>query len=230
MKSENKIAKTKKQGRRSRDEARQEILDRAVDFLWEHPFRDLTIPLLMKQTSIGRSSFYVYFRDKYHLIEALLKDIEQETDVAIVPWLRRGDDPLNALFDTTKGMINVFMIHGPIIRAVSEAAPLDTKLDVLWNRFLARFDKAVAAAIIRDQKAGLIGPLNPDETAYAMNRMDIAFMIEKFGRRPQADPEVVSNTLFSVLSQILYAQIPSSLRNPSPKNRKVKCQAAGNDR
>ncbi len=226
MKSKSTNTKSNKQGRRSRDEARQEILDTAVDFLWEHPFRDLTVPELMKSTSIGRSSFYVYFRDRYHLIEALLNILDQETNDAIVPWLKTGDNPFDALFETAKGMVDVFLIQGPIIRAIYEAAPLDSKLDILWNGFLKKYDKAVEAAIIRDQKAGLIGPLNPAETAHAVNRMDMAYLIERFGRRPQADPKTVFNTLFCILSQILYGKIPPSLLKSKLENGKTQSKVA----
>ena len=43
------------------ERTRAEILDAALEFLWSHPFRDMTVNTLMATTSISRSAFYRYF-------------------------------------------------------------------------------------------------------------------------------------------------------------------------
>ena len=45
------------------ERTRAAILNAAVDFLWTHPFREMTINSLMAPTGVGRSAFYQYFKD-----------------------------------------------------------------------------------------------------------------------------------------------------------------------
>jgi hypothetical protein len=56
-------------GRRSREAATREVLDAAVGFLWKHPFRELSIGTLMNRTSIRRTSFYIYFKELFGMVE-----------------------------------------------------------------------------------------------------------------------------------------------------------------
>ncbi|MDX2473986.1 MAG: TetR/AcrR family transcriptional regulator, partial [Candidatus Krumholzibacteria bacterium] len=42
---------------------RASILNAALDFLWSHPFREMTIAALMAGTDVGRSAFYQHFKD-----------------------------------------------------------------------------------------------------------------------------------------------------------------------
>ncbi|MGD8541585.1 MAG: TetR/AcrR family transcriptional regulator, partial [Desulfobacteraceae bacterium] len=56
---------------------RTKILNAALDFLWTHPFRDMTVSSLMAATGVSRSAFYQYFKDVRVVMKALL-DISQE--------------------------------------------------------------------------------------------------------------------------------------------------------
>ena len=40
------------------DRTRAAILNAALDFLWTHPFRDMTVASLMESTGVSRSAFY----------------------------------------------------------------------------------------------------------------------------------------------------------------------------
>jgi len=45
------------------ERTRAAILNAALDFVWSHPFRDLTITSLMASTGASRSALYQYFRN-----------------------------------------------------------------------------------------------------------------------------------------------------------------------
>ena len=62
--------------RRSPEVAEQEIIDAAEELLRERPFRELTVDEVMRRTELSRPSFYVYFRDRHHLV---LKVVERLT-------------------------------------------------------------------------------------------------------------------------------------------------------
>ena len=55
------------------ERTRAAILNAALDFIWTHPFRDMTVNSLMARTGVGRSAFYQYFKDLHEVMEALLE-------------------------------------------------------------------------------------------------------------------------------------------------------------
>jgi AcrR family transcriptional regulator len=195
-----------KKGRRSGDEARQEILDRAIDFLWEHPFREMTVARLMDLTTIGRSAFYVYFRDTGYLAETLLGQVQETIDEAINPWVAGVEEPVAALYESLRREVEVCVQVGPILRAVSEAAVTNPHLERLWNDFLEDFDRAVELRLRAEQEAGRVGPLDAAEIARAMTRLEAYYLIDAFGRRPRADPARVHKVLATIWISTVYGR------------------------
>jgi AcrR family transcriptional regulator len=45
------------------ERTRAAILNAALDFLWSHPFRDMTVNAVMASAGASRSAFYEYFGD-----------------------------------------------------------------------------------------------------------------------------------------------------------------------
>ena len=101
---------------RKSDRTRQAILDGALEFLWTHPFRDLTIKELMLVTGISRSAFYQYFSDVHELMEALLRSLEEDIFEVASPWLEGEGDPVTLLEETMSGLVKVCYKRGPILR------------------------------------------------------------------------------------------------------------------
>lgn len=113
---------------RKSEQTRMEILEAALDFLWTHPFRDLTVSELMSKTGASRSAFYQYFGDLYELIEALLRGLEASIFQVATPWLVGEGDPVPLLKESLTGLVRVCYERGPILRAVSDAAANDDRL------------------------------------------------------------------------------------------------------
>lgn len=197
-------------------------MDSAVRFLWEHNFRDLTIGELMSDTTLSRPAFYQYFKDLHELIEVLLKEVEGVMHETAHPWIRGKGEPIAALRESQKGVVQTCVDHGPIFRAVAEAAPLDERLEKTWSSFTGLWDDLVESRIKAQQGQGLIAKsLNPRRIANALNSLDTTVLIAEFGRRPQGDPEAVLDTLHHVWVSTLYG-------HPSRKSRRKpdrKCPA-----
>src|SRR5215217_1924797 len=64
--------------RRSPEVAEQEIITAAEELLRERPFRELTVDEVMRRTDLSRPSFYVYFRDRHHLVLRVVEHIGGE--------------------------------------------------------------------------------------------------------------------------------------------------------
>ena len=186
-------------------------MDSATRFLWNRPFRDLTVAELMAGTPLSRPAFYQYFADLHELIESLLRDVEIVMHQTANPWITGEGEPIAALRKSLGGVVQTCVEHGPILRAVVEAAPLDKRLERAWAAFHRRWDDAVEARIKAQQREGLIPRLNARRIAHALNALDAATLIAEFGRRPQGDPRAALNALHRIWVGTLYAQPPDTL-------------------
>ncbi|MBN1488639.1 MAG: TetR/AcrR family transcriptional regulator [Phycisphaerae bacterium] len=204
---------------RKSDRARRAIIDSAVKFLWTRPFRGMTVADLMARTRLSRPAFYQYFSDLHDLIEVLLREVESIMHQTANPWLSGEGEPIAALRESQKGVVQVCLDHGPIFRAVSEAAPLDERLERAWSAFTKRWDDVVEARIKSQQRDGLISKsLNARRIANALNHMDTTLLIAEFGRRPQGDPKAVLDTLHHIWTAALYGgQRAARMPRKSPR-------------
>ncbi|MEZ6143650.1 MAG: TetR/AcrR family transcriptional regulator [Zavarzinella sp.] len=189
---------------RKSEKTRTAILEAALEFVWDHPFRDMTVASITSRTGISRSAFYQYFNDLHDLMEVLLRGLGHDILEVSAPWFHGEGDPLPLLKVSLGALVQVCYERGPIVRAVSDAAPSDERLEKSWSNFLSGFDDIVAARIKQHQDAGLIPMFDPHPVAVALNRMDAALVIQSFGRRPQAEPRPVLETMIRIWSSTLY--------------------------
>ena len=201
----------KRSHRHAPEEARREILDSAARFLRKRHFRDLTVGEVMAGTTLSRPAFYQYFTDVHDLIVSLLRDIEAVMHQTASPWISGEGEPIAALRESNRGVVETCVKHGPIIRAIVEAAPLDERLEQAWTSFMERWDDAVEARIVAQQRDGLIPPLDARRIANALNSLDVNLVVAAFGRHPQGDPKEVLETMHRVWSSTLYGRPPRAL-------------------
>ena len=126
------------------ERTRAAILNAALDFIWSHPFRDMTVSSLMASTGVSRSAFYQYFNDLHELMETLLDMLQDEIFDVAEPWLAGVGDPVALLHETLAGLVHVCYQRGPFLRAVADAATTDKRLEKAWRQFLGRFDDAAS--------------------------------------------------------------------------------------
>ena len=69
---------SRRRRRRTPEVAEQEIIAAAEALLRERPFRELTVDEVMRRTDLSRPSFYVYFRDRHHLVLRVVEHIGGE--------------------------------------------------------------------------------------------------------------------------------------------------------
>ena len=183
---------------------RAAILNAALEFVWSHPFRDLTVNALMTPTGMSRSAFYQYFKDLHDLMETLLDMLRDEVFAATGSWFRGTGDPIALLNESLGGLVDVCYRLGPILRATDDAAATDERFEKAWNNFKKQFDDAVTARIEADQAQGLIPKFSARPVAIALNRLDAYTLIEAFGQKPRGEPEPVREALERIWISTLY--------------------------
>jgi AcrR family transcriptional regulator len=196
--------KKPKRRRRRPDEAEAEILDATERFLWKHPFRELNVMDLMDQTGLKRSSFYHYFNDRHDLIVKLVDRLAQELTKLNEIWMMGVTDPVADLRTGYEGIGRFWVQHGPVLRAIADAATQDPLVEKAHRAFRDRFIRGSAERIRADMARGLIAPLNADATAEALIMMSEAVLNEKLGDGSNRDWRPVIDALATIWQRALY--------------------------
>jgi len=186
------------------ERTRAAILNSALDFIWTHPFRDMTVNSIMASAGGSRSAFYQYFRDLHGLMETILIMLQDEIFNAAEPWVTGTGDPVALVNEALYGLVQIAYERGPIYRAFTDAAATDSHSEKAWLQFLNGFDDAATARIEADQEQGLIRSFEAYPVAIALNRLDTYTLIEAFGQHPRREPEPVRKALSQIWVSTLY--------------------------
>jgi AcrR family transcriptional regulator len=189
---------------RKSDRTRAAILEAALDFLWSHRFRDLTIASLMDSTSVGRSAFYRYFGGVHELMEALLHMFRDDILNAAEPWISGAGDPVSLLNETVGGVVEAVYRRGPFLRAIVDAAATDRRFEGDWQQFLQAFDDTTCNRIEADQAQGLIPLFDARPVAFSLTRVNAYTLLDAFGQRPRQRKGPVRQALARVWISTLY--------------------------
>lgn len=200
-------------GRRTPEEARQEIIDVARAYISKHGFRNLTVERLMEGTEIGRSAFYVYFASLHELAAVFVHEISAKIEAAAAGWYRSEGDPISRIRETLRAGVEFWEANGPMIRALEEASWQDDSLRAVFrSEFGLRPIVQATEIILRDQAKGLIGPMDAREMAVALNRFNLTYLNDRFGnprrKSKPTDKETAIEVLTRVWTATLYGGIP----------------------
>src|SRR5215218_4132514 len=184
--------------RRRRQDSEQEILEAAARLLRARPFRELTVDDLMAATSQSRTAFYRHFTDRQDLLVHLIRDLNEELWEMSAGWLRGSGDPLAEGRESLQRLADVYAAHGPLLRAIAEAASHDADVEAVYRNLVQGFVDATAARIRRDVAAALVW----------MTERHLAATFGRVGAS-DADQAAALETLFTIWMRTLYSPDPS---------------------
>jgi AcrR family transcriptional regulator len=193
-----------KRRRRRPEEAEAEILDAAESFLRRRPFRDLQVANLMDATGLRRSSFYHYFRDRHDVVVRLVEKLAAELTPMNEMWFRDEEDPAASLRVGYRAVGEFWAKHGPVLRAIAEAAIHDRKVEKAHRALVDRIARGTADRIRADVASGRTAPLDADATARALITMSEHFLNEQLGRPGRRDWRPAIETLSRIWLRTLY--------------------------
>jgi AcrR family transcriptional regulator len=196
--------------RHDRKETEREILEAAETLLRERPFREVTIPEVMRTAGLKRPAFYAHFRDRGDLMLRVVAHIGALLFEMANRWLE-GDEPLSDIPAAVEGVADVYVVHGPVLRALADAAPSDAAVEEAYRGLVQAFIDATSEHIVADQAAGRIrSSIEADAIARALVWGNERYLSESLGRRPQADPRAVAAVLSEIWLATLYGETGSS--------------------
>ena len=197
-------AKRARRRRRAPQVAEGEIIAAAEAFLRERPFRELTVDEVMRRTDLSRPSFYVYFRDRHHLVLRVVAYLESELFTMSDRWFRGSGNGRESAREALDGIVEVFAEHGPVMRALADAAADDPRVEEAYGALVQRFVDATARHIEAEMATGRVLPLDARETATALVWMNERYLVESLGREPYTSPQAVADTLLTIWTRVLY--------------------------
>jgi TetR/AcrR family transcriptional regulator, ethionamide resistance regulator len=95
-------------------------------------------------------------------------------------------------------MVDFYVRHGPLVRAIAEAAATDEQIEAAYRRSTEGFIELTAEALERMVREGKLDVPDARALARAMTLMNEAYLLNQFGREPQGDPKIALATLETV--------------------------------
>lgn len=156
-------------------EARRRILDAARSLLLQRPFADLTVDAVMAEAGLARTVFYRHYADLPQLAPDLLPD----ADAPLIDRIEEveAQRPEDVVAEMIAALVAVYAEHGPLLRAIDDAARHDRSV-------AERLDAALAGP--RELLARLLAdaphpPPDPQESVRLLMATHRAYLLDTFG-------------------------------------------------
>lgn len=195
--------------RRRRAAAERQILDAAEKLLRERPYRDLTVDEVMAAAGQSRTAFYRHFRDRQDLVIRLLNDLGAELYQLAAAWLVGTGDPRVEGRQATALFVEAWAQHGPLLRAISEAASHDEEVEAAYRALVQVFIDASAGRLERDAASYDVGHADIRETAIALCWMSERYLSVTFATPGSGDPAVATEVLHAIWMRAAYRLEPA---------------------
>jgi AcrR family transcriptional regulator len=202
-----------KQRRRRREESEREILEAAGQLLRERPFRDLTVDDVMTAAGQSRTTFYRHFGDLQELIVRLLSDLAGELYETARAWLGGNENPRAESLQSFELLIGVYEQHGPLLRAIAEAANHDQEIEQAYARLVQLFIDATVTRLERDQEARRVSLPFLREMAVALIWMSERYLTFAFGQPGTGDHDTAVTVLHTIWMRAIYLIDPPGPRS-----------------
>jgi AcrR family transcriptional regulator len=185
--------------RETRERSRARIVEATIELVRERSFAQLNVGEIMERAGIGRTLFYRHFDDLGDLLLRVAREaIDDLYDAQIaLAETRVGPDPANVR-EAMELPVVVYERHGPVLRALAEAAATDPLVAEQQTALRDRFDVLVTEIL---ERAGeLLGnpPADTAESARALNRLVEGYLLEAFGGEPRVTAQVATETLSEI--------------------------------
>src|SRR5437763_3539196 len=191
--------------RHSRKQSRERIVAAATELFRRKSYGELSVDEVMREAGFGRTIFYRHFDDLADLLmragrEAIDDLYEAQRALAEA---RLGDGP-EVVRRVIEAAVAVYQRHGPLLRAIAEAAGSDEQVAAGQEAVRARFDELLEAALREMPHLAAHPPADLAETARALNLLNTAYLVDAFGREPRVSGETAVQTLSEIWIALIH--------------------------
>lgn len=181
--------------RLSRQESRDQIVAAVDRLVRRRAYAELSVEEVMAEAGLGRTIFYRHFDDLGDLLGRTCREAIEELYDA-----QRGLGELGpgAVRDALRNAVEVYARHGPLLRAVSEAAAADPMVAANYAAMQRRFDELVEQAL-----RGMVETADLTETARALGLLNVSYLLDAFGRDPRVSVDTAVQTLTEIWEAVI---------------------------
>jgi TetR/AcrR family transcriptional regulator, ethionamide resistance regulator len=195
---------SKTRTRQTRERSRRKIIEAATELVRERSYAELNVGEIMARAGLGRTIFYRHFDDLAQLILSASREaIEQLYEAQQEMGQARPDEYPEAVRRALSAAVDVYHRHGPLLRAVDEAALADEQLRHDYEVMRKRFDDFAERSLRDVADAGETAPSDFAEAARALNFMNVSYLLDAFGREPRVTPDVAVQTLTEIWEAVI---------------------------
>jgi AcrR family transcriptional regulator len=203
------VASRRAEIRQSRQQSRDRIVAAATELVRRRSYGALTVDDVMREAGFGRTIFYRHFDDLADLLlragrEAIdeLYDAQRAFSEA---WVGDGADVVHMAIEPA---VAVYRRHGPLLRAIAEAAAGDEQIAAGQQAIRGRFNELIEEALrasphLAEHPAGDIA-----ETARALNLLNESYLLDAFGREPRVSAQTATRILTEIWVALINPTIP----------------------
>ena len=199
------MAQRQTRARQTRQQSRQRIVAAATELVRRRAYAELSVDEVMRETGMGRTIFYRHFDDLADLLRRASREaIDELFDAQRRLGHARPDDEPEALGRALRAAVTVYHRHGPLLRAVAEAAAGDEQIARDYAALRRRFDAFVEESLRGLAELAATPLTDVAETARALNLMNESYLLDAFGREPRVSPETAVQTLTEVWDAVIH--------------------------
>jgi AcrR family transcriptional regulator len=191
--------RTKAGIRHTREQSRERIVAAAEALVRDRPFAELTVDDVMREAGFGRTIFYRHFDDLGELLMRAGREAIEELLQAQVAFsgARMGDGP-EVVRSAIEPAVSAYQRHGPLLRAISEAASVDERIAAGQEAIRERFRELVEQSLRASGGLTIDPSADLSEVARALNLMNEKYLLDTYGRDPRVPPETAIETLTAI--------------------------------
>lgn len=181
--------------RLSRQESRERIVAAAAELLRERGYAALNVGAIMDRAGIGRTIFYRHFEDLGDLLMRASREAIEELYESEAELGGAGSDVVRAAIEPA---VAVYRRHGPLLRALDQAAPGDPRIGAGQAAIRERFDELVARWLDTLPRHSGRPAAELAELGRALNLLNTSYLLDAFGGEPRVSEEEAARTLTEI--------------------------------
>ena len=169
--------------------------------LESYPIEQITSGRLAREAGISRSTFYRQYASVDDVLVQLFDHVINEMTVVSDGWISGANIHLEPQL---RGLHQVYLNHGPLLRAVADAEVGELKAtSEAYTSMMAMWDEAVTVRITESYP----WVKQPALVAHALNAADERLMYYDYGKGPDS----ISEELFEDTFKVMYRMWCSAL-------------------
>jgi AcrR family transcriptional regulator len=189
--------------RLNREQARIRIIDAATELVRERSFAELKVGEVMDRAGLERTIFYRHFENLGDLLLGAGREaVDELYEAQLALAEARVDHGSDSIRQALEVPVAVYMRHGPLLRAVSEAVAADQLVAIDQESIRRRFDELVIGALrrVEEETGRSFGDIG--ETARALNLLNESYLLDAFGREARVSAETATATLTEIWTSL----------------------------